>query len=82
MPLEFDNNNQHCTALVNGVQYSSVVSEVVITTNDTSHMSEALIDGQIVAITEAEADALTVGGAQDKRHHTLEKDDTGSSSVI
>jgi hypothetical protein len=46
MPLEFDNNNQHCTALVNGVQYSSVVSEVVITTNDTSHMSEALIDGQ------------------------------------
>jgi len=71
MPLEFDSTNEHCFALIDDVRYQSPVSDVVIITNDATHMSEAQIQGKSVPITEAEADTLTVHGAQDKRHHTV-----------
>jgi hypothetical protein len=71
MPLEFDNTREHCSAVIDDVRYQSPVIEVVIITNDSTHMSEAQIDGKSVPITEDEADALTVMGALDKRHHTL-----------
>ena len=73
MPLEFDNTREHCSAVIDDVRYQSPVIEVVIITNDTTHMSEAQVDGKSVPITEDEADALTVMGAMDKRHHTWVK---------
>lgn len=82
MPLEFDSTHEHCTALVDGVEHRSAVIDVVITTNDNTHMSEANIGGQQVPITEAEADALTVYQAQDKRHHTIGVEPGEDSPVI
>ncbi|MDB6048517.1 MAG: Protein of uncharacterized function [Pseudomonas sp.] len=71
MPVEFDPTREHCSAVIDDVRYESAVIEVVVITNDTTHMSEAQIDGKDVPITEDEADALTVAGALDKRHHTV-----------
>lgn len=82
MPLEFDSTNQYCTAVVDGVEHRSAIIHVVITTNDNTHMSEANIDGQQVPITEAEADALTVYQAKDKRHHTIGVEPGEESPVI
>ncbi len=82
MPLEFDSANQHCSAVVNGTTYRSAVIDVVITTNDATHMSEADIGGKKVPITEAEADALTVYKAKDLRHHTIGVEPGEDSPVI
>jgi len=82
MPLEFDSTHQYCTAEVDGIKHRSAVIDVVITTNDSTHMSEANIDGQQVPITEAEADALTVYKATDKRHHTIGVEPGEDSPVI
>jgi hypothetical protein len=82
MPLEFDSSHAHCTAVVDGTRYSSPVIDVVITTNDTTHMSEADIGGMKVPITEAEADALTVYKAKDLRHHTIGVEPGEDSPVI
>ena len=82
MPLEFDSSNQHCSALIDGTTYRSAVTDVVITTNDATHMSEAEIDGKKVSITEAEADALTVYKAKDLRHHTIGVEPGEDSPVI
>ncbi|MBX8477857.1 DUF3203 family protein [Pseudomonas cichorii] len=73
MTLEFDNTNQSCSVTFHDTILRSAVVDVIITTNDEPHMSEALIDGQNVPITEADADALTVQGAQDRRHHTVDR---------
>jgi hypothetical protein len=45
-------------------------------------MSEANLRGQQVPITEAEADALTVYLAQDRRHHTVGVEPGQDSPVI
>jgi hypothetical protein len=82
MPLEFDNTNEHCFAEIDGVRRSSAIADIEITTNDSTHMSEALIDGIKVPITEAEADALTVYKAKDLRHHTVDRDEPGPQTVI
>ena len=75
MPLEFDSTNTHCSALIEDVRYQSLVSEVVIVTNDATHMSEAQVGGKSVPITEAEAEAeaesLLTRGARDDRHNTV-----------
>jgi Protein of unknown function (DUF3203) len=73
MPLEFDSSHQRCSTLYKDVSYTSPVSEISVITNDATRMSEAMFDGKSVPITEDEADALTVYGAQDKRHHTVER---------
>lgn len=73
MPLEIDNTGKICSATLNDVVLSGPIANVVIVTNDATHMSEALIDGTPVPITEAEADALTVYGADDQRHNTVER---------
>lgn len=73
MPLEIDSASKTCSATLNDVVLNSSIVDVVITTNDQTHMSEAALDGTQVPITEAEADALTVLGAQDKRHHTVDR---------
>lgn len=82
MPLQFDSTNQHCSAEIDGVRYSSATADVSITTNDETHMSEAEIDGVKVPITEAEADALTLYNAKDLRHHTVDRDEPGTLTVI
>jgi len=82
MPLEFDSSHQHCSAVVDGTTYRSAVIDVVITTNDATHMSEADIGGRKVPITEAEADALTVYKAKDLRHHTIGVEPGEDSPVI
>jgi mitochondrial fission protein ELM1 len=71
MPLEIDSANKTCSAALDGAMLSSPTADVVIITNDRTHMSEALIEGKPVPITEAEADALTVYGADDQRHNTV-----------
>lgn len=73
MPVEIDPDHKTCSATLNDVVLSGLIAEVVISTNDQTHMSEALIDGTGVPITEAEADALTVHGAEDQRHHTVDR---------
>ncbi|MDB6146151.1 MAG: Protein of uncharacterized function [Pseudomonas sp.] len=73
MPLEFDSTYEHCSTLFKDVSYSSRVSEMTVVTNDQTRMSEALFGGKGVPITEDEADTLTVHGAADKRHHTVER---------
>ncbi|HXR00372.1 MAG TPA: DUF3203 family protein [Pseudomonas sp.] len=82
MPLEFDSTHQYCSAMVDGVQCRSAVTDVQITTNDDTHMSQANIGGQQVPITEAEADALTVYKARDLRHHTIGVEPGEDSPVI
>jgi len=82
MPLEFDSSHLHCSAMVDGTTYRSAVIDVVITTNDATHMSEADIGGRKVPITEAEADALTVYKAKDMRHHTIGVEPGEDSPVI
>jgi hypothetical protein len=82
MPLEFDSSHQHCSAVVDGTAYRSAVIDVVITTNDATHMSEADIGGKKIPITEAEADALTVYKAKDMRHHTIGVEPGEDSPVI
>jgi hypothetical protein len=71
MPIEFDHDTITCSTTFNGEILQDSIPDVVITTNDGTHMSEALLAGKHVPITEAEADALTVNGAQDHRHHTV-----------
>ncbi|MFY1662767.1 DUF3203 family protein [Pseudomonas sp. Pseu.R1] len=82
MPLQFDASHEHCSAVVDGAVYRSAIVDVVITTNDATHMSEAQIDGQKVPITEPEADALTVYRAKDMRHHTIGVEPGEDSPVI
>lgn len=71
MPLEIDSAGKICSATLNDVVLNGPIADVVIITNDTTHMSEAVIGGTPVPITEAEADALTVHGAEDRRHNTV-----------
>jgi hypothetical protein len=73
MPVEIDSIRKTCSAKFEDTLLISTVAEVIITTNDQTHMSEALIDGTAVPVTEAEADALTVHGADDQRHHTVDR---------
>jgi len=82
MTLQFDSTYAHCSAVVDGTIYHSAVVDVVITTNDATHMSEADIGGGKVPVTEAEADALTVYKAKDLRHHTLGSEPGEDSPVI
>lgn len=82
MPLEFDSSHHYCSAVLDGTTYRSAVIDVVITTNDATHMSEADISGRKIPITEAEADALTVYKAKDMRHHTIGVEPGEDSPVI
>ncbi|RAU41468.1 MULTISPECIES: DUF3203 family protein [unclassified Pseudomonas] len=82
MPLQFDATHAHCWAVVDQATYRCAVADVVITTNDATHMSEALIDGRRIPITEAEADALTLYNATDRRHHTIGVEPGEDSPVI
>ncbi|SFB36072.1 Protein of unknown function [Pseudomonas sp. NFIX10] len=62
---------------VNGTQLRPA-SELVIITDPDKAMSAVEVNGDLVYLTEAEVDALTVAGAVDKRKH-LKATDSGSA---
>ncbi|KPA91297.1 MULTISPECIES: DUF3203 family protein [Pseudomonas] len=79
MPVQIDRASQTCTLQENDTRISGLARDVKITTDDARSMSRAELDGRQIWITEAEADALTVAGAFDGRHHVKA---TSSDSVI
>ncbi|WP_017907140.1 DUF3203 family protein [Pseudomonas asplenii] len=79
MPVHIDRSTQTCTLQENDIRVSGPARDVKITTDDARSMSRAELDGREIWITEAEADALTVAGAFDGRHHVKA---TSSDSVI
>ncbi|NWA02445.1 DUF3203 family protein [Pseudomonas gingeri] len=79
MPVKIDLRSQTCTLEGDHIEVHGSAKDVTITTDDALSMSRAELDGQSIVITEAEADALTVAGAVDGRHHVKA---TSSDSVI
>ncbi|QXI30678.1 DUF3203 family protein [Pseudomonas vanderleydeniana] len=79
MPVHIDPSSKTCTLEENDTRISGPARDVKIITDDARSMSRAELDGRQVWITEAEADALTVAGAFDGRHHVKA---TSSDSVI
>jgi hypothetical protein len=71
--------NQTCFFTTENGEEIRLCSDVTIITDPDKAMSAVELDGQLVYITEAEADALTVAGAVDGRRHLKA---TESDSVI
>ena len=79
MPVEIDENTRRCTLIGENLRIEGDGPAIEIVTDEHLRMSVALLAGQRVPITEAEADALTVAGAVDGRKHLKATD---SDSVI
>lgn len=71
--------NQTCFFTTENGEEIRLCPDVTIITDPDKAMSAVELDGQLVYITEAEADALTVAGAVDDRRHLKA---TNSDSVI
>jgi hypothetical protein len=71
--------NQTCFFTTENGEEIRLCPDVTIITDTDKAMSAVELDGQLVYITEAEADALTVVGAVDGRRHLKA---TESDSVI
>lgn len=71
--------NQTCFFLTENGEEIRLGPDVEIITDGAKAMSAVNLDGQLIYITEAEADALTVAGAVDGRRHLKATD---SDSVI
>lgn len=69
MTVEINTQTRRCTLLEQDMRCEGATTEVRIGTDDQLRMSIAELNGHRVPITEAEADALTVAGAVDGRHH-------------
>ncbi|AYG44818.1 DUF3203 family protein [Pseudomonas sp. Leaf58] len=69
MPIEIDETTRRCTLIGENLRLEGDGPAIEIVTDEQLHMSVALLAGQRVPITEAEADALTVVGAVDSRRH-------------
>ncbi|EIK95877.1 hypothetical protein PMM47T1_14506 [Pseudomonas sp. M47T1] len=69
MPVEINAQTQRCTLIEQDMRCEGAATDVRISTDDQLRMSIAELNGHRVPITEAEADALTVAGAVDDRHH-------------
>lgn len=71
MPIEVDETTRRCTLIGEDLRIEGEGPDIEIITDEQLHMSVALLAGQRVPITEAEAeaDALTVAGAVDSRRH-------------
>lgn len=67
MPIEI--NEQHCTLIGDRLRIEGKGNEIEILTDERLRMSVAVLAGERIPITEAEADALTVAGARDSRRH-------------
>ncbi|MGR3995197.1 DUF3203 family protein [Pseudomonas sp. 1121_17] len=77
MPIEVDQNSRHCTLIGDKLRIEGNGPEVEIVTDEQLRMSVAVLAGERIPITEAEADALTVIGAVDSRRH-LKTSEPGS----
>ncbi|HDS1735440.1 MULTISPECIES: DUF3203 family protein [Pseudomonas] len=77
MPIEIDESSRYCTLIGDHVRIQGTGPEVEIFTDEQLRMSVAVLAGERVPITEAEADALTVIGAVDSRKH-LKASEPGS----
>ncbi|MGS7249547.1 DUF3203 family protein [Pseudomonas sp. SK] len=69
MPVEIDPTTRRCTLVGEDLRIEGEGPAIEIITDEQLRMSVALLAGQRVPITEAEADALTVAGAVDSRRH-------------
>ncbi|MGB9092139.1 MAG: DUF3203 family protein [Pseudomonas farsensis] len=69
MPVEVDAQTRHCTLIGDHIRLEGTGPEVEIVTDEQLRMSVAILAGERIPITEAEADALTVAGAVDSRRH-------------
>jgi len=69
--------NQTCFFTTESGEEIRLCPDVTIITDADKAMSAVDIEGQRIYITEAEADALTVAGAEDGRRH-LKATDSGS----
>lgn len=69
MPIEIDETTRRCTLIGEDLRLEAEGPDIEIVTDEQLRMSVALLAGQRVPITEAEADALTVAGALDSRRH-------------
>ncbi|AYN16434.1 DUF3203 family protein [Pseudomonas monteilii] len=69
MPVEIDETTRRCTLIGENLRIEGDGPAIEIVTDEHLRMSVALLAGQRVPITEAEADALTVAGAVDSRRH-------------
>ncbi|QCI12806.1 DUF3203 family protein [Pseudomonas putida] len=67
MPIEIDGST--CTLIGDHLPIEGKGEEIEIVTDEHLRMSVAVLAGERVPITEAEADALTVAGARDSRKH-------------
>ncbi|MNI15974.1 hypothetical protein D3C73_692920 [compost metagenome] len=71
--------NQTCFFTTENGEEIRLCSDVTVITDGAKAMSAVDVNGQRIYITEAEADALTVAGAEDGRRHLKATD---SDSVI
>lgn len=69
MPVQIDETTHRCTLTAADLRLEGAGPEIEIVTDEQLRMSVAVLQGQRVPITEAEADALTVAGAVDGRKH-------------
>lgn len=77
MTVRIDDNQTCHFETPNGTEQRPA-SELTIITDPDKAMSAVEINGDLVYITEADADALTVAGAKDGREH-LKASDSGSA---
>lgn len=67
MPIEITGTT--CTLIGDHLRIEGTGPEIEIFTDEQLRMSVAVLAGDRIPITEAEADALTVAGAKDSRKH-------------
>lgn len=79
MPVRIENQICYFTVDDNGQEQSLPASQVTVSTDSEKSMSFVALNDDRIYITEVEADALTVAGAQDGRKHLKASD---SDSVI
>lgn len=74
MTVRIENQTCYLRASEDTPERSLPADQVVILTDDAKSMSYVESDDGRIYITEADADALTVANATDKRHHVAARD--------
>ena len=69
MTVEINQNTNHCILRIDGQEYEGDATQVIISTDPQRRSSVAELNGHRLLVTEPEAEALTVAGAQDRRQH-------------
>lgn len=79
MPVRIDKQTCYFKLTDEAQEYGVAANQVTISTDSAKSMSFVQVNGDRIYITEAQADALTVAGAEDGRKHLKATD---SDSVI